>query len=113
MPQPSRRSLTLLLICWTVAVIAIGAALGVAADSRKTTLASSSVSAPGATHSTSTSMLSLAELAQRAGNEGIRVEEIEIHGWRLEVEGYDADNREVELVLDRRNGKVWSRRFDD
>lgn len=54
-----------------------------------------------------------ATLAQRACNEGIRAEEIEIHGWRLEVEGYDADNREVELVLDRRNGKVWSRRFAD
>ena len=113
MPQPNRRSLVLLLACWTVAVIVVGAALGVAADSRKTTLASSSVSAPGATHSTSTSMLSLAELAQRASNEGIRAEEIEIHGWRLEVEGYDADNREVELVLDRRSGKVLSRRFDD
>lgn len=111
MPQPNRRSLVFLLVCWTAAVIAVGAALGVAADGRGATAASSSTQTPAA--APSTSMLSLAELAQRASNEGIRVEEVEIHGRRLEVEGYDADNREVELVLDRRNGKVLSRRFDD
>ena len=45
--------------------------------------------------------------------QGIRVTELEVRDRLVEVEGRDASNREVELVVDRRTGEILSRRFDD
>ncbi|MGH8178353.1 MAG: PepSY domain-containing protein [Steroidobacter sp.] len=57
--------------------------------------------------------LSVAELESRVQAQGIKLTEMEIEGLLLEVEGRDAEGREVELVLDRRTGEILSKRFDD
>ncbi|MCC6171612.1 MAG: PepSY domain-containing protein [Gammaproteobacteria bacterium] len=58
-------------------------------------------------------LLSLADIERRVNAQGIRVTELEVRDRLVEVEGRDASNREVELVVDRRTGEILSRRFDD
>jgi len=57
-------------------------------------------------------LISLDEVESRLRNEGIRVEELKLRGHLVEAEGRDGSNREVELIVDRRNGEVVSKRFD-
>lgn len=57
-------------------------------------------------------LISLDEVESRLRNEGIRVEELKLRGHLVEAEGRDASNREVELIVDRRNGEIVSKRFD-
>jgi hypothetical protein len=57
--------------------------------------------------------LSLSEIEQRVTATGIRVTEIEVKDRIVEVEGRDASNREVDLVVDRRSGEILSRKLDD
>lgn len=57
-------------------------------------------------------VLGLTEIENRLAAEGIRIKEIELRDKLLEVEGYDAQNRKVELIVDRRSGEILSRRFD-
>lgn len=62
---------------------------------------------------TTSTMLSLTEIERRLKTQGIRVTEIEVRDRVLEVEGYDSNNREVDLLVDRRTGEVLSRELDD
>jgi hypothetical protein len=57
--------------------------------------------------------LTLTEIEQILQREGIRVTELEVKDRVVEAEGYDAQNREVEVLVDRRSGEVLSRKFDD
>jgi len=57
--------------------------------------------------------LSLAELESGLTAQGLKVTEMDIKDLLLEVEAYDANGKEIELVLDRRTGEILSRRFDD
>jgi len=57
--------------------------------------------------------LSLTDIESRLTSQGIRVTELEVKGSVLEVEGYDSNNREIELIVDRRNAEILSRQFDD
>jgi preprotein translocase subunit SecD len=57
--------------------------------------------------------MSLDAIEKRAAALGIRAQEIEAKGNAVKVEGRDAQNRKVELLLDRRTGEVLDRRFDD
>jgi len=57
--------------------------------------------------------LSLTEIERRVTATGIRVTEIEVKDRIVEVEGRDASNREVDLVVDRRSGEILSRKLDD
>jgi preprotein translocase subunit SecD len=57
-------------------------------------------------------LVSLDEIESRLRSEGIRVHELQLRGSVVEVEGRDASNREIEVVVDRRTGKELSRRFD-
>ena len=56
--------------------------------------------------------LSLGEIERRVTATGLRVTEMEVKDRIVEVEGRDASNREVELVMDRRSGEVLSRKLD-
>lgn len=58
-------------------------------------------------------LLSLSEIESRLSAEGIKVREVEVRDLLLEVEGYDADGREIEVMVDRRSGEILSRRFDE
>jgi hypothetical protein len=58
-------------------------------------------------------MLSLADIERRVNAQGIRVTELEVRDRLVKVEGRDASNREVELMVDRRTGEILSRRFDE
>jgi hypothetical protein len=40
------------------------------------------------------------------------VKEMEVHDKVLEVEGYDAQGREIDLIVDRRSGEILSRKLD-
>jgi len=57
--------------------------------------------------------LSVSEIESRLTAQGIKVKEIEIHDLLAEVEGYDAQGREVEMVIDRRTGETLSHKYDD
>ncbi len=58
-------------------------------------------------------MLSIGEIESRLTAQGIKVKEIEVRDLLAEVEGYDAQGREVELVIDRRSGETLSHKYDD
>jgi uncharacterized membrane protein YkoI len=58
-------------------------------------------------------LLSLGEIESRLAQQGVKMKEIEIRDKVLEIEGYDEQGREIELVVDRRTGEILSRRFDD
>jgi hypothetical protein len=57
--------------------------------------------------------LGLSEIERRVSATGVRVTEIEVKDRIVEVEGRDASNREVELVVDRRSGEILSRKVED
>lgn len=62
---------------------------------------------------TGTPMLSLTEIEAQLAAEGVKISDIELRDLVVEIEGHDAEGREIELVVDRRNGQTLSRRFDD
>ncbi|HEY6642056.1 PepSY domain-containing protein [Povalibacter sp.] len=57
-------------------------------------------------------VLSIADIESRLVAQGIRIEEIELRDLVVEVEGRDANGREVELLVDRRTGEILSREMD-
>ena len=57
--------------------------------------------------------LSVSDIESRLTAKGFKVKEIEIRDLIAEVEGYDAEGREVELIVDRRNGETLSHEYDD
>lgn len=57
--------------------------------------------------------LSAGEIESRLTAQGIRVKEIKIRDLLAKVEGYDAQGREIEVVIDRRSGEMLSHEFDD
>ena len=57
--------------------------------------------------------LSVGDIESRLGAQGIRVKEVEIRDLIAEVEAYDPQGREVELIFDRRNGETLSHRYVD
>jgi hypothetical protein len=57
--------------------------------------------------------LSVGEIESRLTAQGIKVKEIEVRDLLAEVEGYDAQGREIEMVIDRRNGETLSHKYDD
>lgn len=57
-------------------------------------------------------VLSVGDIESRLTAQGIKVKEIEVRDLIAEVEGYDAQGREVELVIDRRSGETLSHKFD-
>lgn len=58
-------------------------------------------------------VLSVGEIESRLSAQGIKVKEIEVRDLLAEVEGYDAQGREVEFVIDRRSGETLSHKYDD
>ncbi|GFE83827.1 hypothetical protein GCM10011487_58270 [Steroidobacter agaridevorans] len=57
--------------------------------------------------------LSVGEIESRLTAQGIKVKEIKVRDLLAEVEGYDAQGREIELMIDRRNGETLSHEYDD
>lgn len=57
--------------------------------------------------------LSAGEIESRLTAQGIKVKEIKIRDLLAKVEGFDAQGREIEVVIDRRNGEMLSHEFDD
>ena len=57
-------------------------------------------------------VLSVGEIESRLTAQGIKVKEIEVRDLLAEVEGYDAQGREIEVVLDRRSGEILSHKYD-
>ena len=57
--------------------------------------------------------LSVSEIESRLSAQGYKVKEIEIQDLLAEVEAYDSQGREVDLVIDRRNGETLSHKYDD
>jgi cytoskeletal protein RodZ len=58
----------------------------------------------------SANVLSIADIESRMLAQGITITEIEVQDLLVEVEGYGADGRKVELVLDRRSGDTLSQK---
>jgi len=57
--------------------------------------------------------LGMAELERIGSNEGFTVTEIETKQRLAEVEGYDAQQRKVKLLVDRQTGEILSRRVKE
>jgi hypothetical protein len=84
-----------------VALVAAGSGAAVwaqAADSAKVTVPANA--------------LSVGDIESRLTAQGIKVKEVEIRDLIAEVEGYDAQGREVELVIDRRTGETLAHKYD-
>ncbi len=79
----------------TVAVAGFGPVLA------QTAPASNQVAIPA-------NVLSITEIETRVKSQGITIKEIELEGLLAEVEGFDAEGRKVEIVLDRRSGETLS-----
>ncbi len=58
-------------------------------------------------------VLSLGEIESRLSARGIKIKEIEVRDLLAEVEGFDAQGREIELVIDRRSGETLSQKYED
>jgi hypothetical protein len=58
-------------------------------------------------------LLSIAEIERRVSAEGLQVTDIELRDGVAEVEGRDSSGREVEWIVDRRDGRILSRDLDD
>jgi uncharacterized membrane protein YkoI len=61
---------------------------------------------------TPANVLSIADIESRMVAQGISIKEIELRDLVVEVEGRDANGRKVELLVDRRNGEILSRKLD-
>ena len=72
----------------------------------------SAQTAPPKPVATPANVLSLGDIESRLVAQGIKIREIEVRDLLLEVEGYDAEGRKIELVIDRRTGETLSHKFD-
>ena len=61
---------------------------------------------------TPANVLSLGDIESRLVAQGVKIRQIEVRDLLLEVEGYDAAARKIELVIDRRTGERLSHKFD-
>ncbi|MDY6948729.1 MAG: PepSY domain-containing protein [Pseudomonadota bacterium] len=68
--------------------------------------------APEKVVSVPANVLSVGEIESRLTAQGIKVKEIEVRDLLAEVEGYDAQGREIEVVIDRRSGEMLSHKYD-
>lgn len=87
------------------AVIAVAGGAGAAAWAQTAQVESPGVTVPA-------NVLSVGEIESRLAAQGIKVKEIEVRDLLAEVEGWDAQGREIELTIDRRNGETLSHEFD-
>jgi len=92
-------------IAVVTAMLAAAGGLGLA-HAQSPTPPASNAAVPG-------ELLSLGEIETRLATQGVKIKEIEVRDKVLEIEGYDAQGREIELVVDRRTAEILSRRFDD
>lgn len=69
-------------------------------------------SAPAKVVNVPADVLSVGEIESRLTAQGIKVKEIEVRDLLAEVEGYDAQGREIEVVIDRRSGEMLSHKYD-
>jgi hypothetical protein len=60
----------------------------------------------------SNTVLSIAEIESKVAAQGITIKEIELRDLVVEIEGYDANGHEVELLVDRRSGEILSRKVE-
>lgn len=67
----------------------------------------------GAAPAASPPSMTFAALEDRAIALGIRPTELKIKGGTAEIEGRDADGRQVEVTIDPRTGAVLNREIDD
>jgi hypothetical protein len=58
-------------------------------------------------------VLGIGEIESRLSAQGIKVKEIEVRDLLAEIEGWDAQGREIEIVIDRRSGETLSHKYDD
>lgn len=87
------------------AIVVAAGGIGAAAWAQTTPVEKAGVTVPA-------NALSVGEIESRLTAQGIKVKEIEIQDLLAEVEGYDAQGREVELVIDRRSGETLSHEYD-
>jgi hypothetical protein len=87
---------------YSTALVLAAATIGLVSAPDQAVAQAARASAPG--------LLNMAEVEQRAASEGIVVTEIEMENRLAEVEGRDAQQRKVELVIDRKTGEVLQRK---
>ena len=68
--------------------------------------------APTAGAPTERAMLSLTDIESRLKAQGLRTTEMEVRDRVLKVEARDANNREIDLLVDRRSGEILSRKVE-
>jgi hypothetical protein len=90
-----------LVATWTAALAGLLAFMSLSVGAQQ-------ASAPAAT----SPVLSLGDIESRLTAQGITIREIELRDAVVEVEGRDAQGREVELLVDRRTGEILSRKLD-
>ena len=91
---------------------AVFAATVMVAGGTGTVLAQAQTAPPQPAVTTPANLLSLGEIESRLNSQGIKIREIEVRDLLLEIEGFDAQGREIEIVVDRRTGETLSHKFD-
>jgi len=86
-------------------IVAVAGGAGAAAWAQNVPVEKAEVTIPA-------NVLSVGEIEARLTAQGIKVKEIEVRDLLAEVEGYDAQGREVELTIDRRNGETLAHEYD-
>jgi hypothetical protein len=69
--------------------------------------------APQPAPATAEALLTLTEVEQLLKDKGLRMTEFEVKDRVVEAEGYDAQNRKVEILVDRRSGEILRQELDD
>jgi hypothetical protein len=87
------------------AVIAVAGGAGAAAWAQTAAVENPGVTIPA-------NVLSVGDIESRLAAQGIKVKEIEVRDLLAEVEGWDAQGREIELTIDRRNGETLAHEYD-
>lgn len=91
---------------------AVFAAAVTVSGGMNTVLAQAQTAPPQPAAITPANLLSLGEIESRLAAQGIKIKEIEVRDLLLEIEGYDAEGRKIEIVVDRRSGETLSHKFD-
>lgn len=83
----------------------VAAAMGLGTPSWAQAVAPAAVQVPA-------DAMSAAQVESRLAALGFKVQEIELHDLLAEAEVLDAQGRELDITLDRRNGEILAMKYD-
>lgn len=90
---------------YSAALVAAALGLGATAWAQQTATVPDAVQVPA-------DAMTVAQVESRLTALGFKVKEIELHDLLAEAEVLDAQGRELDLTIDRRNGEILAMKYD-